>query len=201
MNKNIQDFLNSLPSPVVDHPQALLQPRQENDWNESQAMIFNFLKDSDTENKKPLNMLGTVAHHEKLFDVFMPMASLLGADTLVSRRQLELLALRVIWRAGSVYEWAHHYDYGIEAGLTEAEIQLLLQEAISDEWSEVDKLLIRAADELVMGHAAKPATLAGLRLHFNDAEIVEILFLVNQYNGLSKVANTLGIQPEAGYNE
>ena len=201
MSNTIKEFLASLPSPVINHQQALLEPREKSAWNEPQAMVFNFLEDSDTEKKKPLNMLRTVAHHEKLFDVFMPMASLLGADTLVSRRQLELLALRVIWRAGSVYEWAHHYDYGIEAGLTDAEIQLLLQEAISDNWSDIDKLLIRAADELVLGHAATPETLDGLRRHFNDAEIIEILFLVNQYNGLSKVANTLGIQPEAGYKE
>ena len=179
----------------------LIAPLPEPLWNEQQKKLFGYLRSIDRDGKKPLNMLQTIARHSKLFDVFVPMASQLGATTTLPRRELELLALRTAWRARSSYEWMHHYDYGLEAGLTDKEMNALLQEVPAGEWSDADRLLIRVADELVAGTRVKPDTMQQLMTIYNHEEVIEIIFVVNQYNGLSKFANSLGIELEAGYSK
>lgn len=192
---------NQEPEKASPAESPLIQPLAETAWNDKQKQLFDFLKSTDPDAKKPQNMLQTIAHHQKLLDVFMPMASQLGATTTMPRRELELLALRTAWRAQSEYEWVHHYDYGLEAGLSEAEMASLLQESPEWPWSDSDLLLIRTADELVKGTQVSAETMRDLIAQYNSEEIIEIIFLVNQYNSLSKFANSLSIELESGYSE
>jgi 4-carboxymuconolactone decarboxylase len=206
MNQVLDQFLASLdtPSAGVELGEGLA-PRTKEECSQSQRELFAFIESMDSSGANalatvaPLNILGTIAHHEQLLDVFVPMATQLGTGSRLPKRELELLALRTAWRTASAYEWVHHVDYGLEAGLTQEEIDTLLLEDASNHFCETDSLLIQAADELVTGTALMPQTLAGLQGHFSADLLVEILFVINQYNGLSKFANSLGVALEDGY--
>lgn len=200
MHKAVTQFIETCPDRACAKlPQPRLGPVPESGWTPEQAELFKFLRELDEHGTKPFGMLGTVAHHPGLFDCFLALSTQLGANTLVSAREREILALRTAWRAASVYEWAHHFDYGLDAGLDEAEMNRLLQEGISNEWSERERLLISTVDQMLANNSLPSQTVASLMAQYAPAEVVEILFIINQYQGLSKVANSLGIALEPGY--
>ena len=181
--------------------EPIIAPVNEKLWTLEQKAIFYFLFLVDGRDKAPVNILSTIAHHPSLFDVFMPMATKLGSTAKIDKRGLELLALRTAWRAKSDYEWQHHYSSGLKAGLTPLEMASLMTEAPDAGFNARELLLIRAADELVTGTQLGADTMAELMKIFDDAEVIEIIFIVNQYNGLSKFANSLAVKVEPGYVE
>ena len=75
-------------------------------------------------------------------------AAVLGQDSALPRRESELLALRTSWNCQSEFEWGHHADYSRKAGRTEAEIARVVRGPAAENWSEEDRTLLRAADEL-----------------------------------------------------
>lgn len=198
MHKAVKEFFQAQGTPD-ELPTEHLVPLPASGWTPAQKELFELLQSLDEQGTKPFGMLQTVAHHSRLFDGFVSLSTLLGAETLVSPREREILALRTAWRAQSVYEWAHHYDYGLDAGLTEPEMSSLLLADAGAGWSGREQVLIAAVDEMAAQPALEPATLSALRKHYGDAEVVEILFIINQYLGLSKVANSFGVQLEPGY--
>jgi 4-carboxymuconolactone decarboxylase len=181
--------------------EPVIAPLNEEARSLLQKAVFSSLGSVDEDDKSPINMLATIAHDPALLYVFLPMATKLGSATEIGQRDLEILALRTSFRAESEYEWEHHYSYGLQAGISEQDMTALLTESPQGQLSEKDLLLVRTADELVMGTKVSPETMADLMKNYSTAEVVEIIFIVNQYNGLSKFANSLGIQLEPGYKK
>lgn len=147
---------------------------------------------------KPLNILRTVAHHPTLLPPFLGFSATLAARGVLSRRSSELLALRAAWNCRSAFEWAHHVVYARAAGLDEEAIARIPQGADAPGWSDEDRELLRAADELHAGHDWSDDTWRALRARYSDAQLVEIPFVVGQYTMLSMVANATGVAVEAG---
>ena len=65
-------------------------------------------------------------------------------------------------------------------------------------WSERDRLLLRAADELHATQQLADATWSGLRALFSAAQLVEIPLVVGHYTMLSMLANATGVPLEPG---
>ena len=144
----------------------------------------------------PLNILRTIAHHPNLLEPFLGFATALAVRGVLPRRSSELLALRAAWNCRSAFEWAHHVVYARAAGLTEAEIAAVPQGPQADVWDAADRELLQAADELHDGQTLSDATWESLRARWNDAQLVEIPFVVGQYTMLSMVANATGVAVE-----
>lgn len=179
--------------------EPIIPPLEEEQWSPEQKQVFSYLNQVDEDGKAPLNMLSTIAHHPEIFEVFIPMGARLGATTKIDKRDLELLALRASWHGQSEYELEHHRSFGLKAGLTEAEMDSLVTEAPEADFNERELLIIYAVDEYVTGTQLSAATMAKLLDEYSEAEVIEILFIINQYYGMSKFANSLGIQLEPGY--
>ena len=151
-------------------------------------------------NPKTLNILSTIAHHPKLLVPFLGFATVLGQDGALSRRDSEILALRTSWNCQSEFEWGHHAQYGRAAGLSEAEIEVITQGPDAAGWSREDRALLRAADQLHTGQQIRDDVWQQLADRFSETQLVEIPFVVGQYTMLSMVANSTGVELEAGYD-
>ena len=145
-----------------------------------------------------LAILRTLAHDEPLLAPFLGWAAALAGRGALARRDSELLALRTAERSRSAYEWGHHSEYARAAGLSEAEIARAAVGPEADGWSERDRLLLRAADELHAEQRLGDTTWAALRAQFNDAQLVEIPLVVGHYTMLSMLANATGVPLEPG---
>jgi 4-carboxymuconolactone decarboxylase len=150
---------------------------------------------------KTLNIFATLAHHPKLLKRWLVFgAHVLGKSTL-SPRERELLILRTGWRCGSAYEWGQHVVIGRAAGVTDDDIARLTEVPASNAWSEHDALLVRAADELFDDRTLSDSTYAALASRFNEQQILDLLFAVGQYQLVSTVLRSLGVERDDGVTD
>jgi alkylhydroperoxidase family enzyme len=148
---------------------------------------------------RPLNILLQLAHLPKLLGPFLGFASALALQGALSRRDHELVALRAIWHCQSDFEWGHHVAFARAAGLSDAEIARIPSGPAHPAWSDADRALLEAADELSRAHTLSDATWAKLRARLRDAELVELPLIVGNYTMLSMLANATGVPLEPGF--
>ncbi len=145
-----------------------------------------------------LNIFRTLAHHPKLMKRWLVFGShVLGKSTLPPRER-ELVILRIGWLCRAEYEWAQHVVIGRSAGLGDEEIERIAEGPEAAGWSEIDRALLRATDELHGDAFVSDATWKALRAEFEDQQLIDLVFTVGQYNLVSMALNTLGVQLEDG---
>lgn len=144
------------------------------------------------------NILRAVAHHPHLLEPLLGFAAAIATRGVLPRRESELLALRAAWNCRSEFEWGHHALYARAAGLSEAEIAAVAEGFAAPVWSDADRVLLRAADQLHARQAIEDATWSQLESRWNEAQLVEIAFVVGQYTMLSMVAGALAVPLEDG---
>ncbi len=145
-----------------------------------------------------LNIFRTLAHHPKLFKRWLVFgAHVLGRSTLPARER-EIVILRVGWKCRSEYEWGQHVLIGRDAGLSDDEIERIAVGPEAAGWSETDRLLLRASDELVDDAFVSDPTWKALSERFGEQQLMDLVFTVGQYNLVSMALNTFGVQLDEG---
>jgi 4-carboxymuconolactone decarboxylase len=144
-----------------------------------------------------LGVYTTLVRHTDLFADFLPFGRRLLRLSSLEPRERELLIMRTAWRCRARYEWSHHEVIGRHAGLTDEDLAELASEAPA--LAEPDRLLLRAADELVGDHVLGDATWAALTAAYSVPQVIEICMLVGEYAMLAGALNSLGVQIEEGY--
>src|SRR5262249_27497439 len=84
------------------------------------------------------------------------------------------------------------------AGWTDAEIAAIAVGPAEPGWSDADRALLVAADELDALREIGETTWAALASRWSAAQLVEIPFVVGQYTMLSMVAGALRVPLEDG---
>jgi alkylhydroperoxidase family enzyme len=146
----------------------------------------------------PLVLFTTLARDSRLFERFRN-ASLLDKGHL-TLRQREIVIGRVTALSGSEYEWGVHAAFFAErAGLNPAMLYSLAHGTADDLcWAVEEKLLIRACDQLHACSNIDDALWAGLREHFSEMALMEVLMLAGFYRTVSYLTNALRL-PLEGY--
>jgi 4-carboxymuconolactone decarboxylase len=143
--------------------------------------------------REPARTMAALARQPELLTPFLGWAAALALNGVLSHREHELLALRAASNCGSEFEWAEHVEYAREAGMTEDEIVCVARAVTEGPWTESERALLQAADELHTDHDVSDGTWTALAAHYERPALVEILFVVGQYTMLSMVANAAGI--------
>jgi alkylhydroperoxidase family enzyme len=105
--------------------------------------------------------------------------------------------LRMGWLCQSPYEWSPHARIAkASAGMTEAELHRIAEGPNAAGWSDMDRAVLRMADELRYDAMISDATWAELRKGYSDRQVMELLFTAAQYQLVSMALNTLGVQLE-----
>jgi 4-carboxymuconolactone decarboxylase len=151
------------------------------------------LEGSAGEPRRPLPILPVIAHQDRLLGPFLAWASAIALQGVLSRRDSELLALRVAVLCDSDFEWDHHRVYALAAGLSDEEIARVVLGPTAEGWSAVSAALLRAADELHATTTISAPTWADLVSFYDPPALVEIIFVVGQYTMLSMLANAAGV--------
>lgn len=145
---------------------------------------------------EPLNIFKTLCNHPQLLRRWLVFANhVLGKSTLPPRER-ELLILRIGWLCQAGYEWGQHVLIGREAGLADEEIQRIKAGPDAEGWSQQDRLLLQAVDELhADAHISDPVWKA-LAASWSTQQLMDIVFTVGQYNLVSMALNSFGVQPD-----
>jgi alkylhydroperoxidase family enzyme len=144
------------------------------------------------------NLATTLGNHPKLFRDWLRLSVRLLHGGRVPDRDRELLVLRVAFLCRSPYEWAQHLRISQEAGLTEAEIQRVRVGAEDPGWSELDAVLLRAADQLVATARLDDELWTALARHYDKQQMIELPVLVGFYVSIAYFLNSVRVELEPG---
>jgi len=146
--------------------------------------------------KRPdYNIYKTLAHHLDFVRAF----GALGAFTLngssLSPREREIVMLRMGWLCQSEYEWSQHARIAkSSAGLTDEDVHRIAEGPNAAGWSDFERTLLRMVDELRYDTIVSDVTWLALHAEYSDQQIMESVFTAAQYQLVSMMLNSLGIQ-------
>jgi len=143
-----------------------------------------------------LNINRLVAHAESAYKPCMSLGLKLLTRAELPARYRELVILRIAHRHGARYEWSHHERIARNLGFTEEEIQGVRETDPSACFSDLDRAVLRFADELIC-HARAPDELsARLREHLSDRQMVELILSIGYWNMIAMLIVNAGVELE-----
>ena len=144
----------------------------------------------------PPNIFPTLARHRGLFRAWLRFAGRLMPRGRLPRTDTELVILRVSVNCGCDYEWGHHVRLGRRAGLSDEQIARVADGPDAPGWSDHERALLRAVDELGRDRVIADETWAALRARYDERRLIELCLLAGHYEMLAGTLNSLGVQPE-----
>ena len=145
---------------------------------------------------EPHRIFTTLARHRRLFRRWLPLGGVLLLRGDLPRRDAELLILRTACNCGCWYEWVQHATLATSHGLTGAMVDAMPDWRESEVYSQRQRLLLAAADDLHRDRVITDGTWAALSAELRDTELIELCFLVGHYEMLAMTLNSLGVEPE-----
>ena len=114
-------------------------------------------------------------------------------------RLRELVIMRIGWTTGSVYEWTQHWRIALDLGVAAEDLLAVRHGPSSSGWGDVERLVLQATDECVLGDGSVSGdTLAALRAHLGDDELLELVAAIGTWSMISTVLRSLDIPLEDG---
>lgn len=144
-----------------------------------------------------MNGVGAILNHPALAKSFLTFNNHVAKDNSLSKRICELLILRVSWLRQSEYEFQQHVILGLRAGLTEDEILRVQSGPAASGWSDSDRNLLMAADELIRDASVSAETWNELSKEFSSEQLIDIVFTVGCYEVLAMAFKSFGVPFES----
>src|SRR5690554_4185286 len=167
-----------------------IEPTAEEDWDdETRALLDRVGR---------LNIFTTLAHHPKLLKRWLVFGGHVLAKSTLPERERELAILRVGWRCGAEYEFGQHTVIARRCGITDDEILALTGEPADGGWSEADRTLLAAVDELHDDQCITEKTWTALAQCWSDQQLLDLIFTVGQYTLVSMALNCVSVPLDDG---
>ena len=129
--------------------------------------------------------------HTLFFTQLLQHGRIPGADS-------ERIVIRVAWRGGCQYEYAHHTRMALELGVSRTEIESLTNET-DESWSPRVRAFMLAVDELVATRNLSAHAYQALRRELDDDQILEFATLVGHYVMATMMLSVSGCEIEPGF--
>jgi alkylhydroperoxidase family enzyme len=168
-----------------------IAPLEPGDWSpEVKAWLARY------GNRPVANIYRTYARHLAMDRPRTRVSEHIRQSSTLSERIRELLIVRIGVLCRSEYEWAAHAPALRRAGMTDAEIQAVVDgpAAVRD---PIERALLRAVDELHSAAVVSDGTWRELSSRFDARQMLDILTTVGGYRMVSMALNTFGVQLEA----
>jgi alkylhydroperoxidase family enzyme len=178
----------------IDQPR--LEPTAPDEWDDETRQLLEKL--ATYTDGQVLNLLSTVARHPKLLKRWVVFGNhVLGGTTLPVRAR-ELVILRTGLLARSGYEWAQHVAIARREGVSDTDIERVAEGPDAEGWSDAERALLRATDELMADDFVSDDTWKALAEHWSEQQCIDVVFAVGQYRITAMALNTFGVQLEDG---
>lgn len=148
-----------------------------------------------------LNLFRTLVHSPKALKRFGAWGSyVLSKWNQLPADRRELVILRTGFLCGSAYEWAQHVPLGRHTGLTDDEIKRIKVGPGDPAWSESDRTLLRAVEELHAEQRVSDDTWQALGddAGLDQRQKMDLVFTVGHYTMVAMMLNSFGVQIDDG---
>jgi len=146
----------------------------------------------------PANIFNMMAHAETCVKPMMKLGGTLLGKLELDPKLRELCLLHAVKLVGGEYEWVQHVPIARDLGCGDAQIAALGK---GDDGAACfdarEKSALRFTREVVVDVRASDATLADVRKHLSNREIVELILMAGFYTTLARLTETLGVETEA----
>ena len=137
------------------------------------------------------HLFNAMARHGVLMWSWLPFSGVLLYWGRLSRRDAEIVILRVGHLRDCEYELQQHRRLARTRGVDDALQQKIFEGPDADGLTDRQRAILRAADEFVLDRGVSGTTWATLSGHLNTKQLIEFCFLTSQYDGLAATINTL----------
>lgn len=170
----------------------------DDEQREALASMQGATKDVTRSGGNVLNIFRTLVHAPKALTAFLAWGGyILSRRNSLSERDRELVILRVGYNCRSGYEFTQHTRIGLDAGLTAAEVEAIKAGPDDPSWSEADRAMLRATDDLTRDFHVSDASWAALAF-LTDKQKMDLVMTVGQYTQVSMMLNSFGVQLDPG---
>lgn len=147
------------------------------------------------------HVLKTFAHYPALTLPFLQFNRHLLGSSLVPVRLRQIAILRTAWVRRATYMWASHLRMSLRLGLQPQDFEAVKRGAHDAHWSETERTIIEAVDQLCERSDLDDAHWQALSRHFDRREMMDFLFTIGAYVLLAGVMNAIRIQREPELRE
>jgi alkylhydroperoxidase family enzyme len=146
-----------------------------------------------------LNIFKMMAHAETNFRPLIMLGTSILTEQQLSAKLRELAILRVARLSRAEYEWVQHVPIARMVGVSDEQVAALERDdATAACFDPVDRVILRATDEIVRDGGPSDTTFADLQAHFSSREIVELVLAVGFYMVMARLMISTRIDVEAG---
>ncbi len=145
----------------------------------------------------PEMIIALMCHPELYQRVAGVSIQLLGSGALPARER-ELVVLRTGWLCQAPYEWGEHVRMAKREGVSEEEIQWVVEGSCAAGWHEQDRALLQATEELHTQQMISDATWNTLAKTLSEKQLFELTVLVGQFTTVAYFQNSLRFRLSEG---
>jgi alkylhydroperoxidase family enzyme len=119
-----------------------------------------------------------------------------GPKGALKPRDRQLAILRTGWLLQAPYEWGEHVRHSKLVGITPEEIERATVGSTAPGWSDHERAILRAAEELREGAMLCDETWNQLALQLSETELTELVLLIGQFTTTAYLQNSLRMRLE-----
>ena len=151
------------------------------------------------ERRGGLNVFRLLGNAPDVFAGWTQMVDELFDSPTFDLRMREVIILRVAYLQDSRYELAQHTGIARAAGLTEQQINAILDTDDIDAagFSRTERTALDVTTELCSTHRLRDDTFAAAHTVFGDEALTELLMIISCYYGLALVLNAVDLDTDA----
>ncbi|HYB89444.1 MAG TPA: carboxymuconolactone decarboxylase family protein [Candidatus Binataceae bacterium] len=149
------------------------------------------------ESKGPVgNLFRALAHTPRLLRRFMGLGSDLRYKTELDPRLRELALLAVGRITGAEYEFVHHWNLALRAGVPREKLEALAEWETSPAFDDHDRAVIRYAIEATSNIKVSDSTWNAVKSFIDTRRLLELVENVAYYNMVVRVLLPCGVDLE-----
>jgi alkylhydroperoxidase family enzyme len=150
---------------------------------------------------RPISLFKALVNSPNAARAFSGLGGFIRYGSKLDPRLRELAILQVGWLARSPYEWSHHVKLGHDFGVSDSDIQALIDDTAGRPTSldDMSRMVLRAAREITADGAMAAGTFVALQAALGNEQVVDLTITISFYNAVVRVLGTLQIDVEPDY--
>ncbi len=145
-----------------------------------------------------LNIFRLLLRRQAFAKGFSDALGYLLAGKALDHRLRELAIMRIAWQTGSDYEWTQHWELAQRFGVSLEDLLAVRMGPESTRFDEVERAVLQAVDQAVVGQTISAETLSVLSNSLSDDAVLELVACIGCWSMVSTVLRTLAVPLEEG---